>query len=150
MLRETIRPAALVEEIESFLTTSDFLSDPEFLNNLDRVRENFDEATALQKTAIASTIAVSSGLSIGYVVWLIRSGLLLSTLLSSLPAWQLVDPLPVLAAPGKKKQEKGATGREDGSLESMFENQTPTDDKSATKKDDKAPKRRKSRWPWRT
>ena len=46
---------------------------------------------------LLSAIAVSTGLSVGYVIWLIRGGVLLSSVLSSLPAWRLVDPLPVLA-----------------------------------------------------
>jgi hypothetical protein len=36
-------------------------------------------------------------MSVGYVVWLFRGGLLLGSLLSSLPAWHVIDPLPVLA-----------------------------------------------------
>ena len=45
----------------------------------------------------SGTITVSASLSVGYVVWLIRGGLLASTVLASLPAWQFLDPLPVLA-----------------------------------------------------
>jgi hypothetical protein len=37
------------------------------------------------------------GLSVGYVIWLTRGGLLLASLLSSLPAWRLIDPIAVLA-----------------------------------------------------
>ena len=35
-----------------------------------------------------STVAVSTGLSVGYVLWLVRGGVLLSSVLSSMPAWQ--------------------------------------------------------------
>ena len=45
---------------------------------------------------VGSSIAVSTGLSVGYVLWMIRGGVLLSSVLSSMPAWRLVDPLPVL------------------------------------------------------
>jgi hypothetical protein len=34
---------------------------------------------------------------VGYVVWLARGGMLLASLLSSMPAWRAIDPLPVLA-----------------------------------------------------
>ena len=51
----------------------------------------------LEKTVIGSAFAATTSLSVGYVVWLIRSGMLLSSLLSSLPAWQIADPLPILA-----------------------------------------------------
>lgn len=47
---------------------------------------------------VDSSVAVGSGLSIGYVAWLIRSGVVLSTVLSSLPAWRFIDPTPVLSS----------------------------------------------------
>ena len=66
-------------------------------------------------------MAASTGLSIGYVFWLLRSGVLLTALLSSLPAWQFVNPLLVLDRPEKKKRKKGQEDPEDDSVESMFE-----------------------------
>src|ERR1051326_2872585 len=47
---------------------------------------------------VSGSIAVGSfGLTVGYVLWLLRGGALLASLLSSLPAWRLIDPLPVLS-----------------------------------------------------
>ena len=34
--------------------------------------------------------------SVGFVVWMLRGGFLIASLLSSLPAWTFVDPLPIL------------------------------------------------------
>jgi hypothetical protein len=34
---------------------------------------------------------------VGYVLWLARGGFLLASLMSALPAWAMVDPMPVLA-----------------------------------------------------
>mgnify|MGYP001815095673 FL=1 len=48
----------------------------------------------LKAAAIESTGVV---LSAGVVAWLLRSGALLSSLLSSIPLWKGYDPLPVLA-----------------------------------------------------
>jgi hypothetical protein len=46
---------------------------------------------------VVGTTAVSvTGLTVGYVLWLIRGGTLLASLVSSLPAWCAFDPLPVL------------------------------------------------------
>ena len=45
------------------------------------------------------------GLSIGYVIWLTRGGLLLASLLSSLPAWRLIDPIAVLAYLGTDDED---------------------------------------------
>src|ERR1044071_267144 len=47
---------------------------------------------------VSGSVAVGScGLPVGYVLWLLRGGALLASLLSSLPAWRLIDPLPVLS-----------------------------------------------------
>jgi large repetitive protein len=40
-----------------------------------------------------------------YVLWLVRGGVLLGSYLSALPAWRLLDPLPVLAQPGEEEDE---------------------------------------------
>jgi len=46
---------------------------------------------------VVGTTAVSvTGLTVGYVIWLIRGGTLLAGLMSSVPAWCSFDPLPVL------------------------------------------------------
>ena len=127
------------------------LSRSEFLHDLDRVREAFNEVETTEKINIASSIAASTGLSVGYVIWLIRSGALLSTLLSSLPAWQLVNPVNVLAVPAKKKRRKDGDDLEDDSIESMFVDQTSSPDTSDDKaKADLARKARKARFPRRT
>jgi hypothetical protein len=68
--------------------------------------------------AIGSALTFVTGLSIGYVLWLIRGGLLLSSLLSSLPAWRFVDPLPVLAHLDASAKEDET---EDDSLEAVLQ-----------------------------
>jgi hypothetical protein len=73
------------------------------VNSLDGVKKEMAGEIAFNQTVLGSAIAVSTGLSVGYVVWLIRGGMLLSSLLSSIPAWQILDPLPVLA--GRKSED---------------------------------------------
>ena len=36
------------------------------------------------------------GLSVGYIIWLLRGGSLVASMLTSIPAWRMVDPLPIL------------------------------------------------------
>ncbi|MEZ6131710.1 MAG: hypothetical protein R3C59_23880, partial [Planctomycetaceae bacterium] len=55
-----------------------------------------EEAIATETVIVGTTAAVSTSVSVGYVVWMLRGGSLLTTFLSSLPAWQSFDPLPVL------------------------------------------------------
>jgi len=44
--------------------------------------------------------------STGYVIWLLRAGPLVASVLSSLPAWRTFDPLPVLDFWEKKKKKE--------------------------------------------
>ncbi len=54
---------------------------------------------------MGTAIAASTGLSVGYVIWLIRSGMLLSSVLSSMPAWRLADPLVILSGRGEEDDD---------------------------------------------
>ena len=71
---------------------------------------------------VSSTIAVSSGLSVGYVLWLTRGGLLIASLVSSLPAWRLIDPIPVLAS---LRFDEEFDEEEDESLDSLVNRRLP-------------------------
>ncbi len=99
----------------------DSLNGGELLRRLEELQRQIEGQASSHQTAIASSIAVTTGLSVGYVVWLVRGGLLLSSLLSTMPAWQMIDPLPVLssgrggAARGDDEQEE-----DDEEVERMF------------------------------
>jgi hypothetical protein len=49
-----------------------------------------------EKIVVGSAAVVSTSLSVGYVVWILRGGSILTTFMSALPAWQSFDPLPIL------------------------------------------------------
>ncbi len=59
----------------------------------------------MEKIVIGSTMTATTGFSIGYVFWLLRGEVLLTSLLASLPAWRLIDPLPVLSSLNKSANE---------------------------------------------
>jgi hypothetical protein len=101
-LIETLQRTEQFKQFEQLLASSDFR------DNLDRVRNGFEDLRFQDHAVMGSTAAVSTGLSVGYVAWLLRGGVLLSTVLSSMPAWNLVDPLPILAstkAPGRDEDD---------------------------------------------
>ncbi|MGE0473426.1 MAG: hypothetical protein AB7P17_07320, partial [Nitrospirales bacterium] len=110
------------------------------------IRDTLNAVTATEKTYLASSIAVTTGLSIGYVLWLLRSGVLLTALLTSVPAWQFVNPLLILATPARKK---GHTDTEDDSIESMFEQPSSTPSKIKNPEQGKTHQSRWFRRPWR-
>lgn len=88
-----------------------------WVGELNRMREDAGAEVKIQhKIVVDSTVAVTGAMSVGYVIWLLRGGLLLSSLLSSLPAWHIVDPMPVLARSGRSEDE----GEGDDPLEKLF------------------------------
>ena len=94
-----------------------FQSD-DFNDQLTQMKESISNATTSQKIAVGTTAMVASGFSVSYVIWLIRGGVLVSTVLSSLPAWQFIDPLPVLSG-----SERGGNGEKgDESLQDIIRN----------------------------
>ncbi|MEZ5739634.1 MAG: DUF4347 domain-containing protein [Burkholderiaceae bacterium] len=90
------------------------------LANLERassqLREFSRSGEKFDRQVVASTVAVSTGVSIGYVIWLVRGGALLSSLLASLPAWRSIDPLPVL----NSLNDQARNDADEESLESML------------------------------
>ena len=103
-------------------------------NSLDGLKQEAENEIALNQVVASSAIAVTTGLSMGYVAWLLRSGVLLSSLLSSMPAWRFLDPLPVLA--GKLDLSEEA---DEESLETIIEQPSkPTDDGAPESESDSA------------
>ena len=91
-------------------------ADPALLEALDRERERLREQAAFAQTVIGGSAGLTTGLSIGYAIWLIRGGALAGSVLSSLPAWRFVDPLPVLGTLGTD-----APGGDGESLQSLVD-----------------------------
>jgi hypothetical protein len=106
--------ASGVEAIEQTLKAGGLVGE------LDRLREDVERKLKIEHTVIGSTVALSTGLSVGYVVWLLRGGLLLTSLLSSLPAWHIVDPWPVLGRVKRADEEEDDSASDD-QVEHMFD-----------------------------
>jgi hypothetical protein len=87
------------------------------LNELDSLRNSLQDESRIQAKAVALTTAASLTLTVGYVFRLLRGGVLLSTVLSSLPAWRLVDPLPILGR--LEDEDDDESDNPDESLESL-------------------------------
>ena len=86
-----------------------------FADNLNRLREEVRENVSLEQSFTVSVAGVSLGLSLVYVLWLVRGGVLMGSYLSALPAWRILDPLPVLARRGddEERDEEEMEGAED-------------------------------------
>ena len=117
-------------EVKAAMQEIAVMRDQEFRQELNKLREEVQQEAVVETRVAASVFAVSTGLSVGYVLWLLRGGVLLASLLSSIPAWRLLDPLPVLGRVG------GQSDEDDESLEDMVDNQP---DRADAGTDDEAP-----------
>jgi hypothetical protein len=97
------------------------LKNDDVLRRLEETQRHMLEQGLERRTVVASAIAATSGLSVGYVIWLVRGGVLVSSMLSALPAWQMIDPLPVVAAAGAVRTRRSKTGADDGDVERLFD-----------------------------
>jgi hypothetical protein len=95
------------------------LETPGFIETLDALREDEQLTGMIERSVVGTGVVASTGMSVGYILYLLRGEFLLSGLLSSLPAWRMVDPLPVLSQLGD-----GAAG-DDESLEQMVAGDGP-------------------------
>jgi hypothetical protein len=83
---------------------------------LDQVRDEKEEVTLIENLTLSASTGVAASMSVGYVAWLLRGGVLLSSVLSQLPAWRFIDPLPVFSYWGKHDEDE-----EDESLEAIMQ-----------------------------
>ncbi len=71
-----------------------------FLSKLDEMAATLERAMEVsqeQHVLVARITAVTgTTLSVGFIVWALRSGALLASFMATMPAWRHFDPLPVL------------------------------------------------------
>jgi hypothetical protein len=77
-----------------------------FVEELNRLRDELRQEFDLDKSLSISVAGLSLGVSVAYVLWLVRGGVLLGSYLSALPAWRMLDPLPVLSRAGDEEEEE--------------------------------------------
>ena len=77
-----------------------------------------------EQMVASSSVAVGTGLSVGYVIWLTRGGLLLASLVTSMPSWRVIDPLPVLSSLLDTKEDLDG---DDESLDEMLRKRANAD-----------------------
>lgn len=111
-------------------------------DEMQQLRRQLLDESDLHNQMFAGGIALSSGLSVGYVIWLVRGGALLGSMLSSMPAWQMMDPLPVLARAGRAAAAAGpdeGDGGKDGEVENLFDDRAAAPAAAAPPRDPQAP-----------
>jgi len=101
-----------------------FVIDTAYLTQLEAVDGEVLSEAAIETWVTGSAVMTGTGLSVGYIVWMIRGGYLMASLMSVLPVWQNVDPLHVLDALADDDDD-------DESLEEMIEKAEQNQDSSS-------------------
>ncbi len=88
------------------------------LTSLNALQLEVSQDSLFSKSILGTTTIATASLTAGYVIWLLRSGVLFSSMVTSLPAWRTFDPLPVLGYLNEVDNEN----IEDDSLETLVIN----------------------------
>lgn len=89
-------------DVEGFSTsTLDFRIAEQFdFSHLSQDLDNFDHAFeidgSVDQVTFATLSSITGALTVGYVLWMVRGGMLMASFVSSIPAWQSVDPLNIV------------------------------------------------------
>ena len=85
---------------------------------------------------LATSATISSGFSVGYILWLLRGGTLLASVMASMPAWRAIDPLPVLQS---LTDDDDDDDDDTETLQSMVEEQEPQESADQADTETKTP-----------
>jgi hypothetical protein len=81
-----------------------------FRNTLHTLEEDLQRATETsegqRRLIVVVTTAGGVALTAGLVTWLLHSGSLLASLVSTLPAWRHFDPLPVVLGSDRERRDR--------------------------------------------
>lgn len=64
--------------------------------DLTRIELQLDDQSLWHRWMVGSAVGVTTGLTVGYVLWTVRAGYLVTSLIAQMPTWRFIDPLPIL------------------------------------------------------
>ena len=79
-----------------------------FLGGLDSFHESMMSSIHVNEWNVPRGLALTGGLSIGWILWTLKGGYLVGSLLSATnPTWSMVDPLPIFDSIDNEKNQSG-------------------------------------------
>jgi hypothetical protein len=89
---------------------------------LDALANELEPTNAKPKINVGSVSGVTTTLlSVGYVIWCLRGGAFIGTLLTTLPLWRWLDPLPVLDEREREKDKEKQKDEDEERIRSMMD-----------------------------
>ena len=99
---DTVRPTPIVSPSSPLSgRPSDAL-----LSQLNWMGQQFDRERRSTVMVVGAAGGLTSLVSVGYVLWAVRGGSLIGSLLAALPLWRWLDPLPILEFPGRDVERR--------------------------------------------
>ncbi len=95
--RQTMAKAAEQAETMALQRVDLVVSKGILWKDLDVLREQIVTHSEESPITLGTATGFASSLSVGYVIWLLRSGYIVAGVMAQLPAWGLIDPLPILS-----------------------------------------------------
>ncbi|MEA2708401.1 MAG: hypothetical protein QOF78_1002 [Phycisphaerales bacterium] len=89
---------------------------------LDVLSKELEENNAKPKINVGSVAGMTTTLlSVGYVIWCLRGGAFVATLLTTLPLWKWLDPLPVLDEREREEKKDKQKDEDEERIRTMME-----------------------------
>ncbi len=95
------------------------LSSNAFIEGLDSIVAPLTTSAIAPELMLESVVMATSTLSVGYFLWIVRTGYLVASCISASPAWQSYDPLPIMASVQNSEDDLPETDQ-DRELEAMM------------------------------
>ncbi len=101
------------------------LQNEPFIEELKRLTEELESALKKDEQQYQLMTEITSGVTIGLTAglmsWMLKSGSLLASFMSAVPAWRHMDPLPILNASKRQPEELPEESQEEKRVSTMFE-----------------------------
>ena len=75
-----------------------------FWRELDTFDEQVEEDIYIDSSQIALTSSTGAAVMAGYVMWVMRGGILIAALAAQMPAWSMLSPLPIFIGDGDEEE----------------------------------------------
>jgi hypothetical protein len=92
----TVQPQIEVATIPSINTSMSRFDTAVMCDEFDELNKLLVDDDILHQWMVGSAVGLTTGLTVGYVFWSVRAGYLLTSLIAQVPAWRIIDPLPIL------------------------------------------------------
>ena len=111
------RDKAISTETVFTVSPRDYVNNVVLWKALDEMGHQIHVEFQMPDVLMVSTTGVTSALTVGYVMWLLKGGHIMAGLLAQVPAWKLIDPLPIIA----HLDQLGEHELEDDSLQTLMD-----------------------------